>query len=230
MNRLLVVDDEVQMQRLISICLSEQNYHIDHASSGEEALRFLSEKHYDLMLLDVMMPAMSGYTVLEKIEQQYSSLPVILLTALGETEHIVKGLDLGADDYVTKPFEPSELRARVQAVLRRMEKQKHEQVNELFGVLLNEQQKTFTANGQVLPLTRKEYQILHRLFCNPGQVFTRDQLLELEWDGFADRYDRNIDTHIKNIREKVKSAGVEKKLIETVWGIGYKFAHPEQNT
>jgi two-component system response regulator ResD len=113
-------------------------------------------------------------------------------------------------------------------VLRRFQKANtREKVTNLHGITLNENQKLFMIDGQIVGLTRKEYQILLRLFSNPGQVFTRDQLLELEWDDLGERYDRNIDTHIKNIREKLKNAGLEKRIIETVWGVGYKLSQPE---
>jgi two-component system response regulator ResD len=113
MKKLLIVDDEVQMQKLIAVCLQEENYILDTASSGKEAIYVLRQNEYDLLLLDVMMPGVSGYEVLQNIEKEHAALPVILLTALGETEDVVKGLNLGADDYITKPFEPSELKARV---------------------------------------------------------------------------------------------------------------------
>ncbi|WP_332628844.1 response regulator transcription factor [Halalkalibacter flavus] len=228
MKKLLIVDDEVQMQKLIAVCLQEENYILDTASSGKEAIYVLRQNEYDLLLLDVMMPGVSGYEVLQNIEKEHAALPVILLTALGETEDVVKGLSLGADDYITKPFEPSELKARVQSVLRRFQKANtREKVTNLHGITLNENQKLFMIDGQIVGLTRKEYQILLRLFSNPGQVFTRDQLLELEWDDLGERYDRNIDTHIKNIREKLKDTGLEKRIIETVWGVGYKLSQPE---
>ncbi|MCL7748402.1 response regulator transcription factor [Halalkalibacter alkaliphilus] len=228
MKKLLIVDDEVQMHKLIAVCLQEENYILDTASSGKEAIYMLGQNEYDLLLLDVMMPGVSGYEVLQHIEKEQAALPVILLTALGETEDVVKGLNLGADDYITKPFEPSELKARVQSVLRRFQKANtREKVTNLYGITLNENQKLFMIDGQIVGLTRKEYQIFLRLFSNPGQVFTRDQLLELEWDDLGERYDRNIDTHIKNIREKIKNAGLEKRIIETVWGVGYKLSQPE---
>ncbi|KHF40000.1 response regulator transcription factor [Halalkalibacter okhensis] len=227
MKNLLIVDDEIQMQKLIAVCLNAENYQIEVASSGEEAINLINQRNYDLLLLDVMMPIMNGYDVLRRLEQEDSAIPVILLTALGETDDVVKGLNLGADDYITKPFEPSELKARVQSVLRRFEKANpKERVTELYGITLHEHEKVFTIGNQTVGLTRKEYQIFLRLFSHPGQVFTRDQLLELEWDGQLDRYDRNIDTHIKNIREKLKNAGLEKRIVETVWGVGYKLSQP----
>ncbi|MDT8861597.1 response regulator transcription factor [Alkalihalobacillus sp. MEB130] len=228
MTKLLLVDDEIQMQKLIAVCLSGENYMIDTASSGEEAIQLLTEKHYDGLLLDIMMPEMTGYEVLTKMQQTKVTVPVILLTALGETDEIVKGLNLGADDYITKPFEPSELKARVKSVLRRFEKaNKSEKVTQLYGITLHENEKEFMCEGKTIPFTRKEYQIFLRLFFHPGQVFTREQLLELEWDDLGERYDRNIDTHIKNIREKLNSAGQNRRIIETVWGVGYKLSQPE---
>lgn len=133
-------------------------------------------------------------------------------------------MNLGADDYITKPFEPSELVARMNSVIRRFKRQP-EQTNIIkrHGVMLDQNKRQFTLEDKKIDFTKKEYQIFLRLFMNPEQVFTREELLQLEWNGPEERFDRSIDTHIKNIREKIREVGCDKPLIETVWGVGYKY-------
>ncbi|WP_017727674.1 response regulator transcription factor [Halalkalibacterium ligniniphilum] len=230
MKRILIVDDEIQMQRLIAVCIQSNDFSIESVSSGKEALEKVKKTPYDLMLLDVMMPEMNGFQVLEELRTFNHSLPVIVLTALGDTDDVVKGLNSGADDYITKPFEPKELVARVQAVLRRFQ-QVEEPLSkkQIFGLSIDDEKKQISFKETPLILTKKEYQLLSRLILHPGQVYTREELLSLEWDHADERFDRNIDTHIKNIREKLKKVGVEKNIIETVWGIGYKLMEPGEH-
>jgi two-component system response regulator ResD len=230
LKKVLIVDDEIQMQKLLSVCLQSEQFITESASSGEEAIQLLEKNQYDMVLLDIMMPGIDGFDVLKKLRSSKIMTPVILLTALGETEAVVKGLNLGADDYVTKPFEPSELIARVSSVLRRVHSST--QIVGLTGqngIVLDQKQRQFTFEGRKIDFTKKEYQIFLRLVLNHDQVYTREELLELEWNGPEERFDRSVDTHIKNIREKIKQAGVKKQLIETVWGVGYKFSQTEDS-
>lgn len=219
---ILVCDDEKEMRDLIKICL-QGNYQFQEAGDGEEALEVLTKQHIHLVILDIMMPKKNGFEVIEEMKsrEKFKEIPIIMLTALGETDDVVKGLNLGADDYIVKPFEPSVLLARINSVLRRVDKL--EEHLEVHGLHVNMEKMQITYQGRVLPLTKKEFNLFTRLATNPGRVYTREQLVELEWDMAFSGDTRNIDAHVKNIREKLKKIGYEKKLIETVWGIGYQF-------
>lgn len=228
MKKVLIVDDEPQMQTLISICIQSANFEVKTVSSGEEAIRLLEENQFDLILLDIMMPGMDGFQVLDQLQKWNWITPVIILSALGETDQIVDGLNLGAYDYVTKPFEPKELVARVHSVLRRVQPRVEEiSIKTMYGITLNEEQKKVTYKQKSIALTKKEFGLFSRLFSQPGRVYTREQLLYLEWDDMDERDYRNVDTHIKNLRDKLKQAGVEEMVVETVWGIGYRIPPQE---
>lgn len=226
-KQILIVDDEQEMRELIKICL-DPSYEMIEGSNGQEALQYLQEYHVSLVLLDIMMPEMSGLEVLKEMRKlgRLKNIPVILLTALGETEDVVKGLNLGADDYISKPFEPRELQARVASALRRSTED-HQSWN-IHGLTIELEKYQVAYEGKVIPLTRKEFQLFTRLASHPGRVYSREQLVELEWDISYEGDTRNIDAHIKNIREKFKRAGYQKTLIETVWGIGYQFVEDKE--
>ncbi|WP_216828167.1 response regulator transcription factor [Alkalihalobacterium elongatum] len=218
---ILIVDDESDMRELISICL-QSDYETIAAEDGEVALKVLDSQNVDLVLLDVMMPVMDGFSVLTEMKQiqKMKDTPVILLTALGDTDDIVKGLNRGADDYIVKPFEPREMVARIQSVIRRSAIT--DETFEIHGLTFDQEKYQVSYSGQVVPLTKKEYQLFFRLASHPGRVYSREQLVELEWDFSFDGDARNVDAHIKNIREKLKKTGYTHKVIETVWGIGYQ--------
>jgi two-component system response regulator ResD len=226
---ILIVDDEQPMRRLLSLYLRESGYITHEASSGEEAVTTIRKSQYGLVLLDVMMPGMTGWDVCTSI-RKISTVPIIMLTARDETQDKVKGLRLGADDYITKPFEKEELLARVQALLRRsemrhLERIDHQDKNLLIhrGIRLNSEKHEVFYNQQMLSLTRKEYELLYTLLKHPGQVFSRDHLLALLWKEQDIEDYRTVDTHVKNLREKLRAAGAPAHdIIKTVWGIGYK--------
>lgn len=219
---ILICDDEKEMRNLIKICLQDK-YEAKEASDGEECLQVLEENDIHLVLLDIMMPAKSGYDVIKEMKKRdkFKDIPIILLTALGETEDVVKGLNIGADDYIVKPFEPSVLLARINSVFRRVDK--FSEVYEIHGLCIDFDKRQVTYKDKVLPLTKKEFHLFTRLATNPGRVYSREQLVELEWDMSFSGDTRNIDAHIKNIREKLRRIGYEKHIIETVWGVGYQF-------
>ncbi|RXJ01918.1 DNA-binding response regulator [Anaerobacillus alkaliphilus] len=224
-NRVLIVDDEKEMRKLLTTCLKPYGYMIDEAQDGFDAIEKISNEHYDLVLLDIMMPTLDGFGVLTNIrEVLQQDIPIVLLTALGDTDRVVKGLKLGADDYIVKPFEPRVLQARIESVLRRAKKEvpsegKRFSLHELF---FDENKLRVSYLDQPLPLTKKEYKIFVRLAKNPGRVYSREQLVQLEWDDYYEGDARTVDTHIKNVREKLKAVGFTKQIIETVWGIGYQ--------
>lgn len=228
MKRILIVDDELKMQALITLCIQSTDFEMEMASSGDEAIQLLEDDQFDLVLLDIMMPGMDGFQVLKQMKQRGSVVPVIILSALGETDQIVEGLNLGAYDYVTKPFEPKELVARVHSVLRRTQPQAEEvSIKSMYGITLDQAKKMVTYKHKIVAFTKKEYRIFSRLFSQPGRVYTREQLLYLEWDDIDDRDYRNVDTHIKNVRDKLKQAGMEQTVVETVWGVGYRIPPQE---
>ncbi|WCK52925.1 response regulator transcription factor [Aneurinibacillus sp. Ricciae_BoGa-3] len=225
---ILIVDDEQPMRQLLSVYLSQVGYRTEEAASGEEALTAIRKKRYQLILLDVMMKGMSGWDCCETIRQE-TTIPIIMLTAREATGDKVQGLRLGADDYITKPFDKEELLARVEAMLRRS--QMHSQdaspsYNMLRhdGITVDVDKREVFYNEQRLSLTRREYDILYMLMKNKGQIFTRDDLLALIWTDRSVEDYRTVDTHVKNLREKLRAAGAPAHdVIKTVWGVGYKF-------
>ncbi|OIJ14627.1 DNA-binding response regulator [Anaerobacillus arseniciselenatis] len=223
--KVLIVDDEKEMRTLLTVCLKPYGYEMDEAQTGYDAMQKLIDNKYDLIILDIMMPTIDGFEVLMNVREMIDKdIPIILLTALGDTERIVEGLQLGADDYIVKPFEPRELVARIHSIMRRAKKEdEKETVNFiLHGLKFEENKLKVSYQDQALPLTKKEYKVLVRLAKSPGRVYSREQLVQLEWDDYYEGDARTIDTHIKNIREKLKEVGYTKQIIETVWGVGYQ--------
>ncbi len=221
MASILVVDDEPRMLDLVQMVLGD-SYIVDTASSADEAQEKLQQHMYELCLLDIMMPGMDGTELLQQWRKQGEHIPVIFLTAKSQTEDIVEGLHLGADDYVTKPFEPKELLARVESVLRRTTQQGMDHILQASGLKMDLDVREVTYNGCVLKLTPLEYDLLQLLLKRPGHAFSRDYLLQAVWgyDFVGDL--RTVDTHVKNLREKINHAGGSRELIETVWGVGYR--------
>lgn len=229
-HTILVVDDEEHILELIEYNLYQNQFHALTAQSGEEALTLLAKEKVDLVLLDWMLPGISGIDVLKEIrkDDRLGELPVILLTAKGEEIDKVLGLELGADDYISKPFGIHELIARVKAVLRRSVKlenkeREHEDCLVLSDIKIDRVSREVLAKGSLIELSLKEFELLYFLGKNKGRVFTRDQLLEYIWgyDYFGET--RTVDVHVRNIRKKLEDAGIEDNPIKTVRGIGYKY-------
>lgn len=222
MNRILVVDDEMEMRQLLRIYLQQENYLIEEAANGKEAYDKVLKNDYDLMILDIMMPIMDGWETIEHV-RKISGIPIILLTAKTAVEDKVSGLTAGADDYLVKPFEEAELMARVKALLRRTQKAgEMDDILNYKGLHINRTARTVMFKEHTLNLTQTEFDLLEVFIQHKGTVFSREQLVERIWgiDFMGD--DRTIDSHIKNLREKLHAFGIEKSLIKTVWGIGYK--------
>lgn len=220
--KILVVDDDKHISELISLYLNKEGYETKEVHSGKKAVEAFSSYSPFLVLLDLMLPEMDGYQVCSEI-RKISSVPIIMLTAKGETFDKVLGLELGADDYIVKPFEPKELLARVKAVLRRYEKKDGEAARQIVmpNLTINQSTYTLTYHGREMELPPKEFELIHFLALHPNQVFTREQLLDRIW-GYAFMGDtRTVDVHIKRIREKMTEEDVWN--IKTVWGVGYKF-------
>lgn len=229
-QKILIVDDDENIAELVSLYLTKECFDTKIANDGEAALSAVKSYMPDLMLLDIMLPGIDGYEVLREIRKS-SSLPVILLSAKGETFDKVLGLELGADDYIMKPFDSKEMVARVKAVLRRFTPEKTAQADENLpkecvsfpGLVINQTDYSVTYNGSRIEMPPKELELLYFLASHPNQVFTREQLLDHIWsyDYIGDT--RTVDVHIKRLREKFKNH--PDWDIKTVWGIGYKFEY-----
>jgi len=223
---ILVVDDEEKIRELVGEYLKREGFAVTHAGSGSEALERVRSSSFDAAVLDLMMPGLDGLEVCREI-RKFSDLPVIMLTARGDEIDRVLGLELGADDYLVKPFSPRELVARVKAVLRRSRRgdspPRARTLIEAGGISIDEETREVSLDGQAVSLTPKEYELLLRLARHPGRVFTREQLLEQVWgyDFFGEA--RTVDTHITRLREKISRIRGDQQYISTVWGVGYKF-------
>lgn len=222
MNKILIVDDDKNISELLRIYLDKEGYETVSAFDGEEALAVFEVEHPNLVLLDIMLPKMDGRQVCREIRKT-SDTPIIMLTAKGETFDKVLGLDLGADDYIVKPFDAKEVVARVKAVLRRF----HPAVADLREVKydklsINLSNYVMTVDGQQIDTPPKELELIFHLASNPNRVFTRNQLLDEVWgfDYYGDS--RTVDVHVKRLREKLEGVS-DKWALKTVWGVGYKF-------
>lgn len=223
-QRILIADDDANIAELISLYLMKEGYETKKAGDGREALRMVQSFSPDLIILDIMMPEMDGYEVCREVRKS-SSIPIIMLTAKGETFDKVLGLELGADDYMVKPFDTKELVARVKAVLRRLEnKETNAKKLSFENLMINLSNYSVTYREQNIEMPPKELELLFYLASHPNQVFTREQLLNQIWgyEYYGDT--RTVDVHIKRIREKLGSDEEHPKWsIKTVWGVGYKF-------
>ena len=221
---IMVVDDDPNIAQLVALYLQKENYEVRTVSRGDDAVNEFGRLPPDLMLLDVMLPGMDGYQVLKSIRKS-SRIPVIMLTARDETFDKVLGLELGADDYITKPFDPKEMVARVKAVLRRTQGEEEELINDLHfpGLTVSIGSYSVYYEGKKLEMPPKELELLDFLAHSPNQVFTREQLLKQVWgfDFFGDS--RTVDVHIKRIREKLPGCEKYGWDIHTVRGVGYQF-------
>ncbi|MBR2527154.1 MAG: response regulator transcription factor [Blautia sp.] len=227
-QKILIVDDDINIAELIALYLTKECFEPKIVSDGEKALREFSVFHPNLILLDLMLPGMDGYQVCREI-RHFSDVPIIMLSAKGETFDKVLGLELGADDYIIKPFDSKELIARVRAVLRRFSVRtpaapSGEKSVSYPDLTINLTNYSVTYQGNVIEMPPKELELLYFLASSPNQVFTRDQLLDHIW-GYEYAGDtRTVDVHIKRLREKIKDdIDNPRWLLATVWGIGYKF-------
>ena len=224
MHTVLICDDEKDIRSALRIYLSEAGYRSLEAKNGLEALDVLKWEKVDLLLLDVMMPEMDGIQALTEI-QRTSAVPVILLTAKGEDEDKIKGLNLGADDYVTKPFNSMELLARVRAVLRRYSRKPEDEcpaVLRIGGIEMDDEKKSVTCEGEYVSVTPKEYDILRLLMQNPGKVYSSQEIYQLVWKDIPLGPEGTVAVHIRHLREKLEINPAEPRYIKVVWGKGYK--------
>jgi DNA-binding response OmpR family regulator len=221
MATILLVDDETRMLDLLALYLTPAGYKCIKRTSGNDAISFLEDNHADLVLLDVMMPEKDGWEICSEIRKHWD-IPVIMLTARSEKPDVVKGLKIGADDYITKPFDEGELIARIEAVLRR-QSVKSSLLN-FNGLKLNTDSYEVQFNGILIPLTPKEFALLTLFLQNINKVFTREHLISTIWGYRVDTEDRTIDSHVRNLRDKLRKSGFAvDEYLSTVWGVGYKW-------
>ena len=220
MTRVLVVDDDINICELIRIYLEKEGFQVTVCYDGRKAIELFRNETPDIVILDIMLPGMDGWQVCREI-RRLSDIPIIMLSAKDETFNKVLGLELGADDYMVKPFEPKELVARIRAVLRRFERHEARRIR-LLSRPYDQQVHTVKINGKDVEMPPKELELLYFLASNPNKVFTREQLLENVWgfDFYGDT--RTVDVHIKRLREKFEP-NENRWSIKTVWGVGYKF-------
>lgn len=219
-STIMIIDDEPQMRKLIRMFLEKEGYTVVEATDGVHALSLIPKTDPQLLLVDVMMPYMDGFTFAREVKRT-STIPLIFLSAKGEEWDKIQGLKLGGDDYIVKPFLPGELLARIESVLRRSYQNKPVADTLTAGPLvIDNGAHTVSLNGKPLLLTLKEFGMLQVLAKNKGRVYTREQLLHIVWGEEHQSSERTVDTHIKTLRLKMGNDG---ELIETVWGIGYKF-------
>jgi DNA-binding response OmpR family regulator len=232
MALVLVVEDEVDLNNLIRDQLVAEGHSVDQAFDGQAAVAAVSRAVPDVVILDWMLPDLDGLTVCRQLRQDHV-MPIIMLTARAEEIDRVLGLEVGADDYVTKPFSMRELLARVRAMLRRVELDERRHVDSsaspsagtlsIGALVVDTAAHTANLDGKQLHLTPKEFQLLHLFVSNPGRAFSRDFLIERVWQGDYEGYDRAVDTHVTRLRRKLGTLG---DAIQTVWGVGYRFTRP----
>jgi DNA-binding response OmpR family regulator len=225
LRKILLVDDEIRMLDLLSLYLTPKGYHCIKMTSASSAIQYLSEESVDLILLDVMMPEMNGWDACKQIRTM-GNTPIIMLTARSEKVDIVKGLKMGADDYISKPFDEEELFARIEAILRRNKgiSGTNAETISFNGLVLNEDSFELSYQNRLVPVTPKEFSLLSLLLKNRNKVFTREHLLTTIWGYAVATEDRTIDSHVRNLRDKLRKVGFPvEDYLTTVWGLGYKW-------
>ncbi|MCI9416261.1 MAG: response regulator transcription factor [Eubacterium sp.] len=225
-KKVLVVDDEKLIVKGIRFSLEQDGMEVECAYDGEEALRMASDHEYDLILLDIMLPKMDGFEVCQHI-REFSSVPIVMLTAKGDDMDKILGLEYGADDYITKPFNILEVKARIKAIMRRVstgkQKQEKTSVIESGDLKMDCESRRLYVKGKEINLTAKEFDLLELLVTNPNKVYSRERLLNLVW-GYEYPGDvRTVDVHVRRMREKIESNPSEPKYVHTKWGVGYYY-------
>ena len=230
--KVLVVDDERVIVKGLRFSLMQEGYEVDCAYDGEEAVSKIREKDFDIVLLDVMLPKLSGFEVLQQV-REFSEVPIIMLTARGDDMDKILGLDYGADDYVTKPFNPLEVKGRIKAIIRRTSRGRRvaapqDNVIEVGDLNMDLDNRRVTLAGREVNLTSKEFELLELLATHAGKVYSRTQLLQMVWGKDNPGDVRTVDVHIRRLREKIESNASEPRYVQTKWGVGYYFRSHEK--
>ena len=237
MNHIVIVEDDNSIAEMLSFHMKAQGYQVTHFADGEEARQNLLRESYDIVLLDIMLPNCNGLDICKELRQKNPSVPILMLTSLdGEADRVI-GLELGADDYLTKPFSMRECTARVKALLRRSQlaapvEEVEETTDEKLTVAelnLDAGSRVVCMNNKVIDLTAREFDLLFYLAQNSGRVYSRTQLLDAVWGYSHDGYEHTINTHINRLRNELKRGMGQEEFIQTVWGVGYKFVSPDED-
>ena len=224
-KKVLVVDDEKLIVKGIRFSLEQDDMEVDCAYDGEEALEMIKAREYDIILLDVMLPKLTGFEVCQQV-REFSSVPIVMLTAKGEDMDKILGLEYGADDYITKPFNILEVKARIKAIIRRTSPKPKEaaKIIENGDMKLDCEGRRVYVAGKEINLTAKEFELLELLVVNANKVYSRENLLKLVWGNSYPGDVRTVDVHIRRLREKIEANPSEPKYVHTKWGVGYYFA------
>jgi len=225
-EKILVVDDDARILKIVKHCLEKEAFQVVTAVDGESALNIVKQEQPSLVVLDLMLPKLNGYDVCRALTDQYS-IPIIILSAKGDELDRIVGFRLGVDDYMTKPFSPTELVLRVQAVIRRVQGSRKSQENQVLvcgELTIDHGTRTVSVEGKPVSLTSTEFELLWLLAGSPQQVFTRMQLLNKIWQSDYQGDENTVTVHVRRLREKIEPNPAEPRYIRTVWGIGYKFS------
>ena len=226
MKKILVVDDEKSIVKGIKFSLEQDDMKVEVAYDGETALELAKANHYDMILLDIMLPGFSGLEVCQMI-REFSDVPIIMLTAKGEDMDKILGLEYGADDYITKPFNILEVKARIKAIFRRngrnVTEQENQKVIETKGLKIDVDSRRVYIDDKEVNLTAKEFELVYLLVSNPNKVYSREQLLKTIWGAAYPGDARTVDVHVRRLREKIETNPSEPKYVHTKWGVGYYF-------
>lgn len=234
-KHILIIEDDPNIANLVTIHLRDLGFTMEHAVDGQEGLERALTSAYDLIILDLMLPKLDGFEVCKRIRSENTYTPILMLTAKSEELDKVLGLELGADDYITKPFSIRELIARVKAIFRRLEadaqklEARDEPIQMTFGPLvIDPKKRKVLLSGQSIDLTAKEYDLLVLFAANPGRTYSRQELLEIVWSYQFDGYEHTVNSHINRLRNKIEPNPSEPQFIKTVWGVGYRFTEREE--
>ena len=226
MKKILVVDDEKSIVKGITFSLEQDDMKVEVAYDGETALELAKANHYDMILLDIMLPGFSGLEVCQMI-REFSDVPIIMLTAKGDDMDKILGLEYGADDYITKPFNILEVKARIKAIFRRnnrnVPEQENQKVIETKGLKIDVDSRRVYIDDKEVNLTAKEFELVYLLVSNPNKVYSREQLLKTIWGPSYPGDARTVDVHVRRLREKIEATPADPKYIHTKWGVGYYF-------
>ncbi len=230
--KVLVVDDERIIVKGLRYSLQQEGYEVECAYDGEEAVNAIREKQFDIVLLDVMLPKLSGFEVLQQV-REFSDVPIIMLTARGDDMDKILGLDYGADDYVTKPFNPLEVKGRIKAIIRRTSRGRQtedmdENIIEVGDLRMDLDNRRVTLADKEINLTSKEFELLELLATHAGKVYSRATLLQMVWGKDYPGDVRTVDVHIRRLREKIEHNASEPRYVQTKWGVGYYFRAHER--